>query len=88
MFPSNYMAAHEILPVKSGKRYSYLGWYSQGTPNELVHEYVVDPIKNEDLASKATNVYMPGLKYDFQNYLKKNGYSENSVEYSITKSNY
>lgn len=88
MFPSNYMAAHEVLPVKSGKRYSYLGWYSQGTPNEKVHEYVVDPNKDNELAKKATNVYMPNLRADFQLYLKEKGYSENSLEYSITKSNY
>jgi len=88
MFPSNYMAAHEVLPVKSGKRYSYLGWYSQGTPNEKVHEYVVDPIKDSELSKKATNVYMPTLRSDFQSYLKLKGYSENSPEYFITKSNY
>jgi hypothetical protein len=88
MFPSNYMAAHEVLPVKSGKRYSYLGWYSQGTPNAAVHEYVADPLKDPDLSSKATNVYMPNLRSDFQSYLKSKGYSENSPEYFITKSNY
>jgi len=88
MFPSNYMAAHEVLPVNSGKRYSYLGWYSQGTPNEKVHEYVVDPIKDFELSKKATNVYMPSLKSDFQFYLKEKGYSDGSPEYSITKSNY
>jgi hypothetical protein len=87
-FPSNYMAAHEVLPVHSGKRYSYLGWYSQGTPNEKVHEYVVDPNSDPELSKKATNVYMPNLRSDFQSYLKEKGYSENSVEYSITKSNY
>ena len=59
MFPSNYMAAHEVMPVTSGFRYSYLGWYSQGTPNELVGENVADPISDFETADKATNVYMP-----------------------------
>lgn len=88
MFPSNYMAAHEVRPVLQGYRYSYLGWYSQGTPNPDVHEYVADPIKQPELSKKATNVYMPTLRQDFQNYLKENGYSENSGQYFITKSNY
>lgn len=88
MFPSNYMAAHEVLPVTKGVRYSYLGWYSQGTPNPNVHEYVADPIEQPDLAKKSTNVYMPTIRQDFQNYLLKEGYSENSPQYYITKSNY
>lgn len=87
-FPSNYMAAHEILPVIEGFRYSYLGWYSQGTPNPNVHEYVADPIKNPELAKKATNVYMPSLRQDFQQHLLREGYQQDSYQYHITKSNY
>jgi len=88
MFPSNYMAAHEVKPVTNGFRYSYLGWYSQGTPNPAVHEYVADPVTEPELAEKATNVYMSTLREDFQRYLKECGYSENSEQYYITKSNY
>lgn len=88
MFPSNYMAAHEVLPVTKGVRYSYLGWYSQGTPNPNVHEYVADPMEQPDLAKKSTNVYMPTIRQDFQNYLLEEGYSESSPQYYITKSNY
>ena len=65
MFPSNYMATHEVLPVTSGIRYSYLGWYSHGTPNEQVGENVIDPLKSPDAAELATNVYMPSLRNDF-----------------------
>ena len=57
-FPSNYMAAHQVLPVGAGTRYTYLGWYCQGTPNAAVHEDVVDPLDNPELAQYATNVYM------------------------------
>ena len=39
-------------------RYTYLGWYCQGTPNSAVREAVVDPLENPDLAKTATNVYM------------------------------
>lgn len=83
MFPSNFMAAHEIMPVTSGFRYSYLGWYSQGTPNELVHENVVDPNVDQELANRATNVYMPNLKQDFMNYLNEQGYDQSSDQYSV-----
>ena len=85
MFPSNYMAAHEVMPVTSGFRYSYLGWYSQGTPNELVGENVADPISDFETADKATNVYMPNLREDFANYLKQRGYDVSSDEYSVIK---
>lgn len=87
-FPSNYMAAHEVLPVKGGTRFSYLGWYSHGTPNPNVRENVVDPIKDPELACRATNVYMPTLREDYQNYLIKNGHEESSDQYHVTKSNY
>ena len=57
-FPSNYMAAHEVQPVGAGMRYTYLGWYCQGTPNSAVRENVVDPAINPELAKWATNVYI------------------------------
>jgi hypothetical protein len=65
MFPSNYMATHEVLPVTAGVRYSYLGWYAHGTPNSATNEHVVDPIKDPEVAEKATNIYMPNLRNDF-----------------------
>ena len=57
-FPSNYMAAHEVQLVTGGWRYSYLGWYCQGTPNPAVREAVIDPLESPDSAKTATNVYM------------------------------
>lgn len=58
-FPSNYVAAHEVQPVMSGTRYSYLGWYCQGTPNPDVLENVIDPISNPEAARISSNIYMP-----------------------------
>lgn len=57
-FPSNYVAAHEVQPVTAGWRYSYLGWYCQGTPNHEVREHVVDPLENPEEAKISTNIYM------------------------------
>jgi predicted 2-oxoglutarate/Fe(II)-dependent dioxygenase YbiX len=30
MYPSNFTGAHEVLPVSSGTRYSYLSWFGHG----------------------------------------------------------
>lgn len=57
-FPANYVASHEVQTVTGGIRYSYLGWYCQGTPNSAVRENVVDPIENPEAAKISTNVYM------------------------------
>jgi hypothetical protein len=59
LFPSNYVAAHEVQPIISGSRYSYLGWYCQGTPNPSVLENVVDPISQPQAARISSNIYMP-----------------------------
>jgi hypothetical protein len=88
MFPANYMAAHEVRPVKCGSRFTYLGWYSQGTPNDKVSEYVADPNLNPEIAAKATNVYMPTLNADLKSYLTKMGYDESSEQIRVTKTNY
>lgn len=57
-FPSNYVAAHEVQPITGGWRYSYLGWYCQGTPNPKVNEHVEDPVMNPEASLISTNVYM------------------------------
>jgi hypothetical protein len=71
MFPSNFIAAHEVKPVESGNRYSYLGWYSHGTPNPEVGEHVSDP--NTEDTSKQTNVYMPDLEERVRAYTSSEG---------------
>jgi len=71
MFPSNYMAAHEITEVTRGNRYSYLGWYAHGSPNSAVNEDVTDPITEPELAKTATNIYMTNLRENFKAYLKR-----------------
>lgn len=85
MFPSNYMAAHEVLPVETGRRISYLGWYSQGTPNPSVGEDVCDPRSNPDGAMISTNVYMPALRENYRSFLKSRGYDESSEQFMATK---
>lgn len=86
MFPSNYVAAHEVTPIESGSRYSYLGWYCHGSPNESTNEHVVDPIKDPELAKVATNVYMPNLRQDLKDYLDKIGIEKSSHIYQLVSS--
>lgn len=83
MFPSNFIAAHEITPVTSGTRYSYLGWYSHGSPNEALNESIIDPNKEPELAKVATNVYMPNLRINFKNHLDALGVDKNSNVYNL-----
>lgn len=85
MFPSNYMAAHEVRPIVSGRRISYLGWYSQGTPNQEVGESVCDPKINPEGARISTNVYMPTLRHDYREFLKSRGYDESSEQFNATR---
>ena len=85
MFPSNYMAAHEVLPVTQGRRISYLGWYSQGTPNSIVGEDVCDPLSNPEGARMSTNVYMPSLRDDYRRFLQERGYDESSEQFNVTR---
>lgn len=84
MFPSNYIAAHEVFSITGGHRYTYLGWYAHGTPNPDVGEYVVDPIKEPELAKKATNVYMPSLREDAANFADKMDPSGSSHLHRLT----
>jgi predicted 2-oxoglutarate/Fe(II)-dependent dioxygenase YbiX len=69
MFPSNFIASHEVKKVTGGTRYSYLGWYSHGSPNPSLNETIVDPITDAEEAQRSTNVYMPNLRKDFRDYL-------------------
>jgi hypothetical protein len=85
MFPSNYMAAHEVTPVSSGERFTYLGWYAHGTPNPAVNEEVEDPLVNPEKASVSSNVYIPHLREKFMEYLDSIGEHESSRIYRLAR---
>jgi hypothetical protein len=87
-FPASYTAGHEVKVVEAGMRYSYLGWYSQGTPNIDVRESVTDPNIDPVAAQTSTNVYMPNFVEDYRKHLLSRGYNEFSEQYKITKSSY
>jgi len=83
MFPSNYMAAHEVTPVESGDRYTYLGWYAHGTPNPEVNEEVEDPLLNPEKAAISSNVYIPYIREKFLAYLDSVNEDKSSKTYRL-----
>jgi hypothetical protein len=84
MFPSDYMATHEVKVTTLGERYAYLGWYGQGSANEALGEKIWDPLKFPDKAVSEANLYLPFLTKDFQTYLLSKGYEKNEMPYSLT----
>ena len=86
MFPSNFMAAHEIEPITAGNRYTYLGWYAHGSPNPAVNEFIADPITQPELAAVSTNVYLPTLREDFRNHLINCGVDKSSPAWHLVES--
>lgn len=84
LFPSNFIASHEVTPVTAGTRYSYLGWYSHGSPNPNLNETIVDPLTDAEEAQRATNVYMPTLRADFRAYLEANIADKSHQGYALT----
>jgi hypothetical protein len=71
MFPSNYIATHQVLPVESGVRYSYLGWYGHGSANEKLREKIYNPLESTDIATRMANLYLPFLREDLANLASK-----------------
>lgn len=84
MFPSNFVASHEVKPVTGGTRYSYLGWYSHGSPNPDLNETIVDPITDAEEAQRSTNVYMPTLRKDFRDYLTTHVKNPEHLGFTLT----
>lgn len=85
MFPSNFIASHEVKPVTGGTRYSYLGWYSHGSPNPDLKETIVDPLTHAEEAQRSTNVYMPNLRKDFRRYLEQNVQDKAHLGFTLTE---
>jgi hypothetical protein len=86
MFPSNFVAAHEVRPVTHGSRYTYLGWYAHGSPNPEVNEFIADPVSQPELAKVSTNVYMPTLREDFRAHLEETNVNRNWPAWHLIES--
>ena len=85
MFPSNFIASHMVETVSRGERYSYLGWYSHGSPNEKHNESIIDPNENPEMAVIGTNIYMPTLRDDFKKYIEELGKEKHHQAYALIR---
>ena len=83
MFPSDYMAAHQIRPTDNGVRYAYLGWYCHGSPNKELNEHVLDPLKDPANSTMEVNLYLPFLRQDYLKQIEGKGYKEDSLQYLV-----
>lgn len=73
MFPSNYLGTHEVLPVLSGERYAYVGYFAQGSsdPERGIN------INNDTGKIDSGQAWMPTLFADYKEYINEK-YEENN----------
>lgn len=65
MFPSNYLATHEVFPCQDGYRYGYVGYFAQGSPDEERGIHIRD---KSDVVDSG-QVWMPELFDDYIEYV-------------------
>jgi hypothetical protein len=63
IFPSNYLATHEVLDILSGYRFAYISYFSHGS------EDIARGIAPAD--SSSGQVWIPGIFEDYKNYLSQ-----------------
>ena len=64
--PANYLGAHEIHKVTSGSRYSYLGWYAQGSAHP---EKGINPNEPQETDFVDGQWWMPTIVEDYERYI-------------------
>lgn len=80
IFPSNYLATHEVKECYHGSRYAYVGYYSQGSrqPDRGI------TIQNENISvGKQGQVWMPEIVDEYINYIKDK--YKNSDEFTVSQ---
>lgn len=63
-FPANYIAAHQINTVTSGKRYSYLAWFAQGSEQK---EHNIHPTNT--LTENGGQVWVENIVNDYDSHI-------------------
>lgn len=58
IYPSTFIGAHEVLPVKSGKRIAYLQWFCHGDPGNM------PPLEDENIDDLASSIWLNNLRND------------------------
>ena len=66
MMPASYIGAHEILEVTRGTRYSYLGWFAQGSEDE---RRGVNPQHEKSSSTIGVQYWMKTIIEDYEQYI-------------------
>lgn len=66
MMPANYLGAHEIFEVTRGTRYSYLGWFAQGSADP---DRGIRPFISRDEMAMGNQLWLTSLIEDYENYI-------------------
>ena len=82
MFPTNYIASHDVTRMTAGRRYTYLSFFGQGSPDDKVNINVVEPDQSFDWCP---GMWMNNIYDDYERYCKSEFslYSKNEVELGI-----
>jgi hypothetical protein len=76
MFPSNFLAAHEVKDCFGGSRYGYVGYFAQGSSDESKGINIRDKTSVID----SGQVWIPELFDDYFNYVNEK-YGDSLFEY-------
>jgi hypothetical protein len=68
MFPSNYIASHQVHECKDGNRYAYIGYYSQGSIHK---ERGIDITKENIPVGNQGQIWMPEIVEQYINFVKE-----------------
>jgi len=82
MFPTNYVASHDVTRMTTGRRYTYLSFFGQGSPDDKVNINIVEPENSFDWCP---GMWMNNIYDDYERYCKSEFslYSKNEVELGI-----
>lgn len=75
MFPSNYLGTHMVAECQKGERYAYVGYFAQGSNDEIRGV----SIRNPSPVIDSGQVWMPDIMEDYMDHIKKR-YPNASIE--------
>jgi hypothetical protein len=82
MFPTNYIASHNVTNMTAGKRYTYLSFFGQGSPDPNVNINIVEPENSFDWCP---GVWLNNIYDDYEKFCRSEFslYSGDQVELGI-----
>jgi hypothetical protein len=66
LMPANYLGAHEIFEVTRGTRYSYLGWFAQGSADP---DRGVRPFNTKEEMAMGNQLWLKTIIEDYGSYI-------------------